>query len=306
MKRVIWFFIISILLLSFCSGIYIYHNGLVFIDGNYIAKVRLDFPKEEYVGEYACVPVVASLCELGYEKISDENDIIHLQNEEQVLTVNLNELSLTCPQVPNNCIDPNPYNVYGSCIRKGHDIYVDDGTFNNTLELIGCNYAVYLDGPGCRIVQYIAKLNFEELLQEYERISSEEEGPDIVTNGRLIVNGVDITEGNYVRIHHKYQNAEIPLLAIFRALGHNAYLQYNESRDRYEAVIDGEVHYSTATENFGIPFDIGGKGCIRKIENYDLIVDAKCVISELYWGWEADLTVDYDTSTIYVDSCDPW
>lgn len=153
-------------------------------------------------------------------------------------------------------------------------------------------------------------LDFKQFLIEYEKTTPQIEDPpyvhEIITDGRLIVNGVDITDGNYVRINHREKNAEIPILAILCALGYDAQMRYNEERDNYEAVINGEIYYSTATENYGIPFRIGEKGCVRKIENNDFIVDANCFTSRMYWAFLADLTVDYATSTIYVDSCDPW
>lgn len=321
-------FAVAVVLIAVLLSLFLYffHNGLVVIDGKFTAKVRLDFPKGEYAGAYACVPVVASLYELGYEQVSEYNDVIYFKKGEQVLTVDLNTLSLTCLQLQDNCIAPDSSNAHYTCIRKGQDIYVDSETFADALKLIGCSYVLSVHGPGGRIVKYTKGYHYEEWLKEleierresaatngsieewvleYESSYLDKDQPDTVTEGRLIVNGVDITEGNYVRIHHGYRNAELPLLAILRALDHEAYLQYDESQDRYEAVIDGKVHYTSTIAYFGISFD-GEKGCVRKIENDDFIIDANCMSSQLYRVWEADVTVDYDTSTIYVFSCDPW
>lgn len=124
---------------------------------------------------------------------------------------------------------------------------------------------------------------------------------------RLIVNGVDITEGNHVVIDHEAKNAELPILAILRALGHEAELRYNEEQDVYESVIDNNSGFlTTAYDDFSIGVDYGDLTCVRKIENNDFIIDSNCAFTPMFWFWEARITVDYDASTIYVDSCDPW
>jgi len=49
----------------------------------------------------------------------------------------------------------------------------------------------------------------------------EDETPDLTSNGTLIVNGVDITEGNYVKFYNDgcLLRLDIPFMAIFKALG---------------------------------------------------------------------------------------
>ena len=325
MKRA-WRFIILISLLLGTLGIYFYHNGFVFVDGKYTTRVRLDFPKGEYAGAYACVPVIASLYELGYEQVSEYNDVIFLKKGEQVLTVDLNTLSLTCLQSRDNCIAPDGSNIHSVCIRKGQDIYVDFATFGNALKFIGSSYTLSADGPGCRIVKYTKVYDYEKWMQELqveyrenaetrgsiedwvlENIwqNPEEEEPDTVTKGRLIVNGVDLTEDNYVRIHQGDRNAEIPLGAIFQALNHDIDIQHNELLDRYEFVIDGEVYYHISAKNDENLLNFCRNGYCHRIENNDFIVDVDCVSSGFYRGWDAKIIVDYDVSTVYVFSCHP-
>ena len=133
--------IISLVVLLGVSA-YFYCNGLVLIDGKPTLKVQLDFPRGEYAGAYACVPVVASLNELGYGQVSKYNDVVYLKKGEQILTVDLNTLSLTCLQSRDNCIAPDGSNIHYACTRKEQDIYVDAETFEDALELIGCSYAL--------------------------------------------------------------------------------------------------------------------------------------------------------------------
>ena len=69
--------------------------------------------------KWICVPVVTSLYELGYEHVSEYNDVIFLKKGEQVLTVDLNTLSLTCLQSRDNCIAPDESSIHYTCFRKG-------------------------------------------------------------------------------------------------------------------------------------------------------------------------------------------
>lgn len=305
--------VVAAVLIAVLLGLFLYFfcNGLVLIDGKPALLVRLDLSEDR---KHILVPVVATLCEMGYEKISEEDGIIELQNEDQIATLNLSEKTLFCPQSVYNCIGPMPGNGFYYCERKGNDIMLDVDTFSGTLAGIYCNYVSAVKNPRARIVTFeyfereeidIAQLIMEVINTRPEEEPTEEK-PDIVTNARLIVNGVDITEGNHVRIHHGFQNAEIPLVATLQALGHEIDIEYDESRNCYEAIYNGETMYTTAKQDFNIPLSIGESGCIRKIECNDFIVDTNCISTQLYWIWQADITIDYDTSTIYVDSCDPW
>ena len=299
--------VVAAVLIAVLLGLFLYFfcNGLVLIDGKPALRVRLDFAEN---GDGILVPVVATLCEVGYEKISEEDGIIQLQKNDQTITIDLNALTFSCPQVPFDCFRPMPGNNNFYCLRKGNEVMMDSENFGATLTWIDSNHVVSLDDPRYKVL----KLSYYEIdpaavetIFDYA-YEQEEERPDVITNGRLVVNGVDITEGNYVRINHGKEIAEIPMLAILRALGHDAEIQYNEARDIYESVIDNEVgYYSTKEEDFSVVL-LHHQGCVRKIVNNDFIIDSTCAEPTMYRTWEATITVDYDTSTVYVDSCDPW
>ena len=300
----------SILGLLLCGFFILRSNGLVFVDNKPTPNVHLDFA--EY-GEHIYVPVIATFCEFGYEKLSEDNDIILLQKGDQILTVDLNALSLTCSQSKINCIDPMPGNSFYFCERKGNEIMIDSLTFSGTLSCANCDYVITFEDPRFRIVKFMyhermaSDQVLEEFLETLPEESSSPDTPDIVTEGRLIVNGVDITDGNYVRIHHGTKKAELPMLAILRSLGYDAQMQYNAELDIYESVIGDQVgFFSTKYEDYNCSFPVGEHGCVRKIENNDFIIDSESVFSSTYWFWQAEIKIDYDTSTVYVDSCDPW
>lgn len=163
----------------------------------------------------------------------------------------------------------------------------------------------------CANSQYLPESNVSDKQTVSTVSTAESELVPTISNNisgvRLIVNGVDITEGNYVVIDHEAQNAELPILAILRALGHDAELQYNEEQDVYESVIDNNSGFlTTAYDDFSIGVDYGDPTCVRKIENNDFIIDSNCAFTPMFWFWEARITVDYEASTVYVDSCDPW
>lgn len=127
------------------------------------------------------------------------------------------------------------------------------------------------------------------------------------SKARLVVNGVDITEGNHVSINREEKNAELPILAILRELGHDTSIRYNSTSDIYEAVINGDcVLFSTERDDFSIPPAPGSQSCVRLFTEDEFIVDSKCIYTLLYWGWDAEIAVDYDELTVYVFSVDPY
>lgn len=324
MKKIHILLIVLLVVLLVFFGIFLYsrYNGFVFIDGEFISSVHLDYSDDT---EQLLIPVVKTLTQIGYTKISGTAAVIKLQKGEQILTLNLNRRTLDYPQFPLNCLEPLLENNQRVCIRNGNDLFVDTHTFSNMLGCIDCKYVITLANPKLRIVKFTYSdepTYFQSLQEQVDAIiaaipdghptaspepTPEEKPVDIITEARLIVNGVDITEGNYVYIHHGYKTAEIPMLAILRGLGYDAKMQYDEGRGIYESVIGEQIgFFSTAYEDFDIPFNIGEQGCVRKIENNDFILDSNCVFTPLYWYFGGEITVDYDNSIVYVDSCDPW
>ena len=123
--------------------------------------------------------------------------------------------------------------------------------------------------------------------------------------GKLVVNGKDITEGNYVVINYAKKNAEVPFLAIMRELGYKVEFTHNANTGLYAAQIgESDLFLTSTKEDFGI--DTGNSdGYTRKIENDDFIFDVESLFTWLYWGWDIDIEVDFDTGTVYVNSFDP-
>lgn len=122
---------------------------------------------------------------------------------------------------------------------------------------------------------------------------------------RLIVNGQDITEDNHVVINHDQKNAEIPILAIFRALGHDAQMCVDE-HGIYQAVIDQSiVLLDSRSPDFGLELNYNEKGSVRERTDDDFIIDTTSISTKLYWGWDIDIKVDFEANVVYVNSFDP-
>ena len=125
-------------------------------------------------------------------------------------------------------------------------------------------------------------------------------------NCRLIVNGLDITEGNYVYINHNSRNTELPILAILRALGYETEVKYNETTGVYEGIVNQtSVLFTTSEDDFGVPIPYLRSGCIRYTDGKEFYLDSASVESILYWSYNIEMAVDYDDSIIRVQSYDP-
>lgn len=128
------------------------------------------------------------------------------------------------------------------------------------------------------------------------------EGSDAsAVEARLIVNGRDITEDNYVRINHTLKNAEIPVLAVFRELGYDVKVESNG-----HVILDNDyVLLETLQPDFGHPMGYEGEGAVRKKLDGEFVIDYWSVCGWWYWGLNIDVEIDYDANTIYVNSFDP-
>ena len=124
------------------------------------------------------------------------------------------------------------------------------------------------------------------------------------TPPRLIVNGQDITEGNHVVINHKRKNAEIPVLAVFRALGFDAQMQADENGIP-QPIIDGSTRlFDASLPGFGFVTPNEKEGHIRLVTDDDFIIDTNSIDTLLYWGWDIDIQVDFEENIIYIDQFD--
>lgn len=140
----------------------------------------------------------------------------------------------------------------------------------------------------------VVEESFEEISSTIESDESEEQTMyELCT---LIVNGKDITVGNYVAMD-SYSQFHLPLLAISRELG----VDVEWINDSEVVLSNGSKGLSIDIEelNFGItppnpPYDIGVY--IREIVNDDIIMDPVSI------NWILSELVDF---TLYLDSVTP-
>ena len=116
---------------------------------------------------------------------------------------------------------------------------------------------------------------------------------------RLIVAGVDITEGNYLHIDAEKQRAELPLLAILTQLGATV-----EWQDENEVKISTDKSFITFNKTymaFGFPYTPQAVDPVRKVIGNDFIADtnsgASAVIYELTG---ATVSINYEQNVVYV------
>ena len=137
-------------------------------------------------------------------------------------------------------------------------------------------------------------------------LSEENTQPQYSEDVRLVVNGKDITEGNYVRIDRTARYAEIPIAVILEELGYDVLVEYDQDKDSYAVITDEFVFVDTQYEDFGIRIGNGVRNYVRSIIDGQIIVDSNSVFTQMYWMYNAEIEVDYTTNTVYIDSFDPY
>lgn len=111
---------------------------------------------------------------------------------------------------------------------------------------------------------------------------------------RLIVNGKDITEGNYVSIDDEYGTAEVPVTAIMEELGAEVTWQ---SDTKVVIMHNGrEIVIDMNEEMYGLPFPPGARNCERKKVGDDIIFDDNSAIVYM----ELSIKIDYENRTVTV------
>ena len=97
-------------------------------------------------------------------------------------------------------------------------------------------------------------------------------------NCRLIVNGKDITDGNYVYLYETDRefssDADIPLSAILRELGATVEWQDETKVVITHSAYNGSLTFDTSDEYFGVLPPPGGKVRVtRKVYNNEIVMD---------------------------------
>lgn len=147
-------------------------------------------------------------------------------------------------------------------------------------------------------VVYVNALDADTLTYSSEELDK--------VNCKLIVDGKDITEGNYVYINHEQSNAELPVIAIVKALGGKVEwlpCKPYPIKDRCIVAITlngATAKYDTSASDFGIGFLTGVSGLARKVMGNEVIIDSRTLDSYFYHVFQTVIRVDYKDSVIYV------
>lgn len=104
------------------------------------------------------------------------------------------------------------------------------------------------------------------------------ENKETYANCRLIVNGKDITDGNYVYLYETDRefssDADIPLSAILRELGATVEWQDETKVVITHSAYNGSLTFDTSDEFFGVLIPPGGKVRVtRKVYNNEIVMD---------------------------------
>lgn len=283
------------------------------VDGNEVdcdGYLVIDEPK--HITE---LPVLTIMKALGA-------DIEWLDEESVLITYDSKEYLLDIPNISlserggfGNYIAPPPGSSENCYKFDGDEFVVSGIAFAYFLKKINVNMTIDYDN----LIVYIESSQCESNEREPQNTEIiESSAPNFYdwaelkassssSNARLIVNGKDITEGNYVYIDFETKSVEVPVLAIIRELGYNTELHHDPKTDVYEATAsDGKAALlTTATDNFGIGPNKGEATCVREFRNDEFIFDLDCIDAILYWRFHAAVSVDYENATVEINSHTP-
>lgn len=119
-------------------------------------------------------------------------------------------------------------------------------------------------------------------------------------NCRLVVNGKDISDSLHIKMKAKYNNTEIPLLAVLKELG--AQVQWKDSAVVTVQFKDSAFEIDTEKEQFGILIPPGTRQAVRKVVEKEIIIDSNSVEGFLLYKTGAVISIDYEKAIISIDS----
>lgn len=183
------------------------------------------------------------------------------------------------------------------CVRipDGSDLLIDSRSVS----------ALFYHGWGLRIlVDYQNSVVNVETIDNTELSYAKEELAKV--NCRLIVNGNEITETNYAYINQDAKNAELPVVAIIKALGGTVeWLPCEPYPIENRCIVrvrfnGGEAEFDTSKSDFGLGFLSKTPGLTREVMGNDIIIDSRTVDGILYHTMGINVKIDYETCIIYV------
>jgi len=118
-------------------------------------------------------------------------------------------------------------------------------------------------------------------------------------NCKLIINGKDITNNNYVKIRIDDKVAELPLLAIMKELG--AEVKWENEKSVSMIFHEKTLNFDVSKWDLDILVPPGAIG-VRKIINNELVYDYDSVKYLLKMHTNSNISINYDDMIISIDT----
>lgn len=117
-------------------------------------------------------------------------------------------------------------------------------------------------------------------------------------DAKLVVNGKDITAGNYVKINEGYSNASIPLTAVLTELG----IDWKWETDKILRIGSGEYvrRLDLTDPTFGWLIPPGTLGSVREVMDGEVIIDEQALNIYFFRAQNISISTDYETNTIRI------
>ena len=243
---------------------------------------------------YAELPLLLIMETLGADISREQGIIINTSK----ITISYNGYSFTFNTAEKNYGLERQYWME-RCVRRteGEELIVDSLSVSAMLyHAWGTDISIDYEDA----VVYIDTLNASLLTPSDEDINQ--------VNCRLIVNGTDITDGNYVYIDHENCTAELPVIAIAKALGADIQwlpCQPYPIKDRCLINVsfkDGCLELDTSKTNFGFVTNVDEAAGVRRVVGNDVIIDSASLSGLFFHGFKTNIRIDFDTSVVYIET----
>ncbi|MBQ6839230.1 MAG: hypothetical protein IJO45_00880 [Oscillospiraceae bacterium] len=297
MKRIIWYgisILCALIVFFFILIVCVSHRNnttpyQLYINGKeYIVNSDLQINHDQW---YAELPLLTVMDALGAEIVVEQGNVINTH----MITITFNGYSFTFNTEEKDFGLEKVYWLDRSVRRMKDGELIIDSRSVSAMMYHAWNVDISID-----YAESVVSIDTRDL-------STPEEDLDMV-NCRLIVNGTDITDGNYVRIDYANKSAELPVIAIAKELDANILwlpckpYPIKESCVVKISFMEGCLELDTSKTDFRFSTNVESPAAVRKIIGNEIVMDSGSLQGLFFHGFKTNIRIDFDAAIVYIDT----